>query len=134
MHVARRRIGLCGCLPFTNTRRRLLPVPLATVGGRHFNFTIPDASRCPTEGRLLRRIGGRKSELAAAGAGQGLPQRETQDSQDVQWPCPLTYVDTGVYEGGGNDYYEVHTQEDLCWARRMDFVMKHHRIPRCNVE
>ena len=22
---------------------------------------------------------------------------------------PLTYVDTGVYEGGGNDYYEVHT-------------------------
>ena len=49
-------------------------------------------------------------------------------------PVPLTYVDTGVYEGGGNDYYEVHTQEDLCWARRMDFVMKHHRIPRCNVE
>jgi hypothetical protein len=49
-------------------------------------------------------------------------------------PVPLTYVDTGVYEGGGNDYYEVHTQEDLCWARRMNFVMKHHRIPRWNVE
>ena len=85
--VARRRIGLRGCIPFTNTRRRLLPVPLATVGGRHFNFTIPDASRCPTKGRLLRRIGGRKSELAAAGAGQGLPQRKTQDPQDVQRPC-----------------------------------------------
>ena len=47
---------------------------------------------------------------------------------------PLTYVDTGVYEGGSNDYYEVHTHENLCWARYIDFVMKHHRIPRWNVE
>ncbi len=49
-------------------------------------------------------------------------------------PVPLTYVDSGVYEGGRNDYYEVHTQEDFCWARSMDFVMKHHRIPRLEVE
>ena len=52
MHVARLRIGLCGCLPFTNARRHLLPVPLATVGRRYLKFTIPDASPCPTEGRL----------------------------------------------------------------------------------
>ena len=44
-------------------------------------------------------------------------------------PVPLTYVDTGVYEGGGNDYYEVHKHEDLCWACRLDFVMKYHWIP-----
>ena len=24
-------------------------------------------------------------------------------------PVPLTYVDTGVYEGGSNDYFEAHT-------------------------
>jgi hypothetical protein len=48
-------------------------------------------------------------------------------------PVPLTYVDTGVYDGGSNDYYEVYTSEDLCWARRMDFVMKYHRIPRWKV-
>ena len=28
-------------------------------------------------------------------------------------PVPLTYVDTGVYEGGGNDYYEAYTEQDL---------------------
>ncbi len=46
----------------------------------------------------------------------------------------LTYVDTGVYGGGSNDYYEVHTRDDLCWARSMDFVMKYHRIQHCEVE
>ena len=51
-HVARRRIRLCACIPFTNTRRRLLPVQVATVGRRVFKFTIPDASNCPTEGQL----------------------------------------------------------------------------------
>ena len=87
MHVARRRIGLCGCIPLTIARRRLLPVQVATVKGRDYKFTIPDAPRCPTEGRLHLWIGGRKSEPAAAGAGQGLPPRKTQDSQDVQRPC-----------------------------------------------
>ena len=52
MHVARRRIGLCGCIPLTIARRRLLPVQVATVKGRDYKFTIPDAPRCPTEGRL----------------------------------------------------------------------------------
>ena len=66
---------------------RLLPVQVDTVWGRDFKFTIPDAPRCPTEGRLHLWIGGRKSEPAAAGAGQGLPPRKTQDSQDVQRPC-----------------------------------------------
>ena len=45
-------------------------------------------------------------------------------------PVPLTYVDTGVYEGGSNDYYEAYTEQDLYWARRLDYVLKYHRIPR----
>ena len=49
-------------------------------------------------------------------------------------PVPLTYDDTGVYEGRNNDYYEVHSHEDLCWARGIDFVLKYHRIPRWNIE
>ena len=49
--VTRRRIGLCACIPFTNTRCCLLPVQVATVGRRDFKFMIPDASRCPTEER-----------------------------------------------------------------------------------
>ena len=36
----------------SNTQRRLLTVQIATVGRRDFQFTIPDASRCPTEGGL----------------------------------------------------------------------------------
>ena len=71
----------------SNTQRRLLTVQVATVGRRDFKFMIPDASRCPTEGLLHLSIGGRKSEPAAAGAGQGLQQQKTQDSQDVQRPC-----------------------------------------------
>ena len=50
-------------------------------------------------------------------------------------PVPLTYVDTGVYEGGINDYYEAYTEQDLCWARRLNYVLKYHQIPRweaCN--
>ena len=45
-------------------------------------------------------------------------------------PVPLTYVDTGVYEGGSNDYYEAYTEQDLYWARRLDYMLKYHRIPR----
>ena len=50
-------------------------------------------------------------------------------------PVPLTYVDTGVYEGGGNDYYEAYTEQDLCWASSLNYVLKYHQIPRweaCN--
>ncbi len=49
-------------------------------------------------------------------------------------PVPLTYVDTWVYEGRSNDYYEVFTRADLCWVRSIDFVMKYHRIPRWEVK
>jgi hypothetical protein len=48
-------------------------------------------------------------------------------------PIPLTYVDTGVYEGGSNDYYEVYTSDDLRRARHMNFVLNHHRVPRWDV-
>ena len=45
-------------------------------------------------------------------------------------PEPLTYVDTGLYEGGSNDYYEIFTDEDLCWGRRLNLVLKRHGIMR----
>ena len=45
-------------------------------------------------------------------------------------PEPLTYVDTGLYEGGSNDYYEIFTDEDLCWGRRLNLVLKRHGIVR----
>jgi len=60
-----------------------------------------------------------KSELALAGAGQGLPQLKTQASQDI-CPVPLTYVDTGVFDGGSNDYYEVHTSQDFVHGFRYE--------------
>jgi hypothetical protein len=41
-----------GPIQFAITRRRLLPVQIAVVGRRGFKFTIPDASRCPSKGRL----------------------------------------------------------------------------------
>ena len=47
-----------------------------------------------------------------------------------QGPVPLTYVDTGLYEGGSDDYYEVNTGDDLTWARRLNLVLKHHGIVR----
>jgi hypothetical protein len=83
---------------------------------------------------------------------QYLPESESEgSSQSQQWqspakifrngqlqfhktykgPVPLTYVDTGVYEGGSNDYYEVYTRVDLDWARRLNLVLKHHGIVRC---
>jgi len=83
---------------------------------------------------------------------QYIPESESEgSSQSQQWqspakifrngqlqfhktykgPVPLTYVDTGVYEGGSNDYYEVYTRVDLDWARRLNLVLKHHGIVRC---
>jgi hypothetical protein len=55
---------------------------------------------------------------------------ELQVHKTYKGPVPLTYVDTGVYEGGSDDYYEVYTRDDLRWARRLAFVMKHHGIVR----
>jgi hypothetical protein len=48
-------------------------------------------------------------------------------------PISLTNVDTLVYEGGSNDYYEVYTRNDLLWVSHMNFVLNRHRIPRWDV-
>ena len=45
-------------------------------------------------------------------------------------PEPIAYVDTGVYEGGRNDYYEAYTESDLRWVRSIDYVLGAHKIPR----
>jgi hypothetical protein len=45
-------------------------------------------------------------------------------------PKQHTYVDTGLYEGWSNDYYEVLTKKDLNWACRLNLVLKHHGIVR----
>ncbi len=135
IHVNRRRTWLCACIPFAITRSRLLPVQIAAVGTRDFRFTIPDASRCPAEGRLHLRfgIGRRKSGRPRSGSSATENSRFTRCTMALYYG-PLTYVDTGLYGGECNDYNEVQTQEDLCWARRIDFVMKYHRIPRWEVE
>ena len=46
---------------------------------------------------------------------------------------PITYVDTRLYEGGINDYYEAYNQSDLRWVRRIHFLLSAHKIPRCDV-
>jgi hypothetical protein len=43
---------------------------------------------------------------------------------------PITYVDTRLYEGGCNDYYEAYNQSDLRWVRRINYLMEAHNIPR----
>ena len=63
----------------------------------------------------------RRAEPAAAAASQDLPQRDTPYSQEVHGPG--TYVDTGLYEGGSNDYYEIFTDEDFCHPARPDGKM-----------
>lgn len=45
-------------------------------------------------------------------------------------PEPISYVDTGLYEGGLNDWYEAYTESDLLWARRLDLVLERHNIRR----
>ena len=49
-------------------------------------------------------------------------------------PEPVAYVDTGLYEDGRNDYYEAYNERDLRWVRRIDYVLRRHRIPRCIVK
>jgi hypothetical protein len=48
-------------------------------------------------------------------------------------PEPITYVDTRLYEGGRNDYYEAFNEGDLIWVRRIRDVLDSHNIPRRNV-
>jgi hypothetical protein len=43
-------------------------------------------------------------------------------------PLPIGYVDTGLYEGGRRDWFEAFTLRDLTWAKRMDYVLRHHNI------
>ena len=45
-------------------------------------------------------------------------------------PKPITYVDTRLYEGGCNDYYEAFNEHDLIWVRRIRDVLDSHNIPR----
>ena len=46
---------------------------------------------------------------------------------------PITYVDTRLYEGGHNDYYEEHNPSDLRWVRRIHYLLDAHKIPRRHV-
>jgi hypothetical protein len=43
---------------------------------------------------------------------------------------PITYVDTRLYEGGHDDYYEAHSPSDLRWVRRIRRLLDSHKIPR----
>ena len=45
-------------------------------------------------------------------------------------PEPVGYVDTGLYEGGQDDWYEAYSEGDVLWARRLDYVLRRHNIPR----
>ena len=42
---------------------------------------------------------------------------------------PFTFVDTRLYKGGRHDWYGVHNERDLVWARRLKLVLEHHNIP-----
>ena len=46
---------------------------------------------------------------------------------------PIAYVDTGLYEGGQDDYYEAYNQSDLRWVRRIHYLLRAHEIPRWDV-
>ncbi len=43
---------------------------------------------------------------------------------------PISYVDTGLYEGGRNDWHEAYTEVDLIWARQLDLVLRSQNILR----
>jgi hypothetical protein len=43
--------------------------------------------------------------------------------------APMIYVDTRLYEGGHDDYYEAHTPSDLCWVCRIRHLLDSHKIP-----
>ena len=45
-------------------------------------------------------------------------------------PEPVSYVDTGLYEGGQHDWYEAYSEGDVRWARQLDYVLRSHKIPR----
>ena len=43
---------------------------------------------------------------------------------------PITYVDTRLYEGGHDDYYEAYSPNDLRWVRRIHYLLDAHGIKR----
>ena len=43
---------------------------------------------------------------------------------------PITYVDTRLYEGGHDDYYEAYSRSDLRWIRRIHHLLDAHKIQR----
>ena len=43
---------------------------------------------------------------------------------------PITYVDTRLYEGGHDDYYEAYSPNDLRWVRRIHYLLDAHGILR----
>ncbi len=96
------------------------------------------SSRYPTPHAAPPKDNYPKSELRAkvrARCGSRWPRSSTMENSrfhtTFNGPVPLTYVNNGVYEGGSNEYYEVHTRDYLL---SMDFVMEYHRIPRWDVD
>jgi len=43
---------------------------------------------------------------------------------------PISYVDTRLYKGGHDDYYEAYSQSDLHWIRRIHYLLGAHKIQR----
>jgi hypothetical protein len=43
---------------------------------------------------------------------------------------PITFVNTRLYEGGHDDYYEALSPSDLRWVRRIHHLLDSHKIPR----
>ena len=46
---------------------------------------------------------------------------------------PSTYVDTRLYEGGHDDYYEAYSRSDLLWIRRIHRLLDAHGIARWRI-
>ena len=46
---------------------------------------------------------------------------------------PSTYVDTRLYEGGHDDYYEAYSRSDLLWIRRIHHLLDAPGIPRWRI-
>ena len=44
--------------------------------------------------------------------------------------APITFVDTRLYEGGHNDYFEAYNKSDIRWLRRIHYLLEAHNIPR----
>jgi hypothetical protein len=45
-------------------------------------------------------------------------------------PQPISYVDTGVYEGGKKDFFVAYNEAELRWIRRIDYLLEFHGVAR----